>query len=208
VKPILHADCCRRHLDSELSSGARRPGRDRQGDGPRPDHHPHLEQAEVRLWQAAARPDRADDHRQARQSRRRRVSAISTRLDAPAGKEHSEKPAQSYIDFERVVAAPRYFELFARRPMPPNWDGHGNQVGSWSTPARPPKAEIDPSKPLKVKTLLEALEAIEAGRAIVVTGKKITEQVNSCISGSIKKPKLDADRQGEAGGAAPRARGR
>lgn len=120
-------------------------------------------------------------------------SSISTLLTAPAGKEHSEKPAQSYVDFERLVAAPRYFELFARRPMPPNWDGHGNQVGTLVDTGQAAKAEIDPTRPLKVKTLLEALEAIEAGRAIAVTGKKITDQVKRYTTGSAKKPKLNKD---------------
>lgn len=122
-------------------------------------------------------------------------SSISTRLDAPRppGDDHSAKPAQSYIDFERQVPAPRYFELFARRPMPPNWDGHGNQVGTLVDTGKAPKAEIDPTKPLKVKTLLEALEAIEAGRAIEAKGVRLVDEISRCISGGLKKPKLTKD---------------
>jgi N6-adenosine-specific RNA methylase IME4 len=57
------------------------------------------------------------------------VGGLSTFFHAAIGKEHSEKPQKSYDDFEKLVAAPRYFELFARRKPPENWDGHGDQVG-------------------------------------------------------------------------------
>lgn len=42
----------------------------------------------------------------------------------------SEKPENFYNDVEALTPAPRYFELFARRKLPKNWDGHGDQVGT------------------------------------------------------------------------------
>lgn len=45
-------------------------------------------------------------------------------------REHSRKPDEFYDIVEKVSPAPTYFELFARRELPPNWHGHGNQVGT------------------------------------------------------------------------------
>lgn len=44
--------------------------------------------------------------------------------------EHSQKPDRFYRDVEELCPSNRYAELFARRTLPPNWDGHGDQVGS------------------------------------------------------------------------------
>lgn len=43
---------------------------------------------------------------------------------------HSEKPENFYTMVEKLCPAPRYAELFARRKLPANWDGHGDQVGT------------------------------------------------------------------------------
>jgi hypothetical protein len=69
------------------------------------------------------------------------VGGLATFFHAAIGKEHSEKPPKSYDDFEKLVPAPRYFELFARRKPPENWDGHGDQVGRLS-PAVARQAEM------------------------------------------------------------------
>jgi N6-adenosine-specific RNA methylase IME4 len=55
-------------------------------------------------------------------------AAQSTWFSAARGA-HSEKPADFYSIVEAVTPAPRYAELFSRRTMPENWDGHGDQVG-------------------------------------------------------------------------------
>ncbi len=52
----------------------------------------------------------------------------STLLQAPVGA-HSQKPEAFYELVEKLCPAPRYAELFARRSRP-NWDGHGDEVGS------------------------------------------------------------------------------
>lgn len=54
---------------------------------------------------------------------------LSTRLDGPVRRD-SQKPDRFYSDVEAATPAPRYFELFARRKMPDNWDGFGDQVGT------------------------------------------------------------------------------
>lgn len=64
-------------------------------------------------------------------------AVLSTLLAGDVGKD-SEKPAEFYRDVELATPAPRYFELFARRVMPDNWDGFGDQVGTRAAPAPAP----------------------------------------------------------------------
>lgn len=52
----------------------------------------------------------------------------TTLLHAPV-RAHSQKPDEFYKLVEKLCPAPRYAELFARRSRP-NWDGHGDEVGS------------------------------------------------------------------------------
>jgi N6-adenosine-specific RNA methylase IME4 len=52
----------------------------------------------------------------------------STLLRAPATG-HSVKPEAFYALVESLCPAPRYCELFARKPRP-GWDGHGNEIAS------------------------------------------------------------------------------
>ena len=47
-------------------------------------------------------------------------------------REHSRKPDEFYAIVEAVSPAPVYAELFARRELPANWHGHGNQVGTFA----------------------------------------------------------------------------
>jgi hypothetical protein len=47
-----------------------------------------------------------------------------------------------------LTPAPRYFELFSRRVMPDNWDGHGDQVGLLGEKPLPAiEAEAPAAKP-------------------------------------------------------------
>lgn len=56
----------------------------------------------------------------------------TTLLTAPA-REDSRKPDEFYALVERLCPAPRYAELFARRELPENWDGHGDEIGKFGT---------------------------------------------------------------------------
>lgn len=57
------------------------------------------------------------------------VGNVTTELHAPVDRRHhSRKPQQFYDDFERLVAAPRYFTLFETFDRGPKWDGHGDQL--------------------------------------------------------------------------------
>lgn len=57
------------------------------------------------------------------------VGNLTTELPAPVDrKHHSRKPQKFYDDFERLVAAPRYFSLFETADRGPKWDGHGDKV--------------------------------------------------------------------------------
>jgi hypothetical protein len=208
VKSILHADAVVGHVDPELSSGARRSSVDPQGLGSRAGGAADLEQEQDGAGAGAARPDRAAGHLQRAAVRSIDGSAISTRLDAPAGKEHSEKPAQSYVDFERVVAAPRYFELFARRPMPPNWDGHGDQVGKLVDTGTAAEGRARPDQAGEVQDPARGARDDRGGQGDCGDGQedhRAGEQLHQRVD---QEAEADADRQGEAGGAAPRARGR
>lgn len=69
------------------------------------------------------------------------AEVLSTLLTADV-REDSEKPEQFYRDVERATPASRYFELFARRKMPDNWDGFGDQVGKLDRSA-PAEAPLD-----------------------------------------------------------------
>lgn len=75
-------------------------------------------------------------------------AAQSTWFQA-ARREHSEKPADFYSIVEAVTPAPRYAELFSRRTMPENWDGHGDQVGMLGEKIREAPAET--AKPKRVR---------------------------------------------------------
>jgi MT-A70 protein len=55
----------------------------------------------------------------------------STLLLAPVG-EHSEKPTAFYSLVESLCPAPRYLELFARKPRP-GWDVWGDEVAAAGT---------------------------------------------------------------------------
>lgn len=59
------------------------------------------------------------------------------------GGEHSEKPATFYFDVENLCPASRYAELFARRKLPDNWDGHGDQVGTIAEVAALPPHDLN-----------------------------------------------------------------
>jgi N6-adenosine-specific RNA methylase IME4 len=54
------------------------------------------------------------------------LTSQTTVLQAPAGA-HSAKPDAFYALVEALCPAPRYCELFQRKPRP-NWDGHGDEV--------------------------------------------------------------------------------
>lgn len=56
--------------------------------------------------------------------------------------EHSEKPGRFYADVETLCPSARYAELFSRRTLPENWDGHGDQVG-----LLPDQTPMQPSVP-------------------------------------------------------------
>lgn len=55
----------------------------------------------------------------------------STIFDGPR-RENSRKPDEFYARFEAVHPAPRYAEIFSRGGRGPNWDCHGDQVGTFA----------------------------------------------------------------------------
>lgn len=57
------------------------------------------------------------------------AGADATWFEAPVT-EHSEKPQKFFEIVERVTPAPRYAMLFAGHTVPPNWDGHGDRIGT------------------------------------------------------------------------------
>lgn len=67
----------------------------------------------------------------------------TTRLDAKS-REDSRKPDEFYVLVEELCPAPRYAELFARRTLPENWDGHGDQVGKFVDHSVDVTEKVDP----------------------------------------------------------------
>ena len=96
------------------------------------------------------------------------ATVLSTKLEGDV-RSDSEKPEQFYLDVEAATPAPRYFELFARRKMPANWDGFGDQVGTLG--------EADPAVSDPAEVLEAAYELAAEGAPIGAAGAELADEV-------------------------------
>jgi N6-adenosine-specific RNA methylase IME4 len=114
----------------------------------------------------------------------------TTSLDGDVRKD-SQKPDQFYIDVEALTPAPRYVEFFARRKLPDNWDGFGDQVGTLGeTPAAP---AID----------WRAAHVVKKPRPLVNGGRPTSPAISSRSSPPRRPPARSpggVDPQGKAAG--------
>jgi N6-adenosine-specific RNA methylase IME4 len=65
------------------------------------------------------------------------LTAQTTELRGASG-ENSEKPASFYQLIDEITPAQRSLEMFARRELPPDWVGWGDQVGLLNAGPQPP----------------------------------------------------------------------
>jgi N6-adenosine-specific RNA methylase IME4 len=81
----------------------------------------------------------------------------------------SQKPDQFYVDVEALTPASRYVEFFARRKMPANWDGYGDQVGTLPEPA--------PASPHAFEAKVEPHEALRPPMIDVLVAKAAAGEI-------------------------------